>query len=571
MKRTIKRLLPIFLSLVIILSTVWYLFSYDRSFTQDMLVSVARYFERQGNHNIATWLYQQAYLHSGNDDTIVIELANRFEETGNYTQAEVVLSNAISEGGSVDLYIALCKTYVKQDKLMDAANMLDSITNPEIKKELDALRPSAPVANPAPGFYNQYITVNIESNMPGKLFVADDGDFPSVKDIYSGGITLRGGENSIYTIAVGENGLVSEPAFFGYTIGGVVEEITVSDPVLDALYREQLGVSADAQLMSSDLWKITSLTIPEGVEDYSSLSQLSYLEKLVLVDVSFENLQMIAPLTQLKTLTIRGCTLSANDVSIIGSLPNLAELTLADCSLSSIAGLANAKSLTTLDLSSNAIRDLSPLSFMDTLTTLDVSHNAVTNLSALSALQQLTSLDVSYNSLSSIAPLATCSSLSILVANNNQISEIPLFNNPAALTVLTLSNNNLTNVDILTKYPSLLGLSISYNQLTDISALGELKLLTSIDFSHNNVSVIPTWSKDSVMVVVDGSHNRITSVAPLKGLPYLNQVILDYNNISNINPLAECHMLVQVDVYGNPVKNVSKLTDQSIIVNYDPT
>ena len=571
MKRTIKRLLPIFLCLVVICSIFWYLFSYDRAFTQDLLVTVARYFESRGNNTMATWLYQQAYIHSGNDDDIVIELANRFKEGGNYTQAEVTLSGAISDRPSVKLYAALCKTYVEQDKLLDAAAILENVANPDIKAELDAMRPAIPVATPAPGFYNQYISVSIETNQQGQLFVATNGDFPSNKNVYTGSITLDGGENTIYAIAVGENGLVSEPAYFGYTVGGVIEEITISDPVLDALYREQLGISSDAKLLSSDLWRITSLTIPEGVEDYSSLSRLSYLEKLVMVDVRFDNLQMIAPLTQLKTVTIRGCTLSANDVSIIGSLPNLEDLTLFDCSLSSIAGLANASRIVTLDLSNNAIRDLSPLSFMDTLTTLNISNNAVTNLSALSALQKLSALDVSYNSLSSIAPLATCSSLSVLVANNNQISEIPLFNNPTVLTELTISNNRLSNVDILTNYTSLLDLGISYNQLTDISALGAMNHLRTIDFSHNNISVIPTWGKDSVMVVVDGSFNQISSVSALKGLPYLNQVILDYNNISNVNPLADCHKLVQVDIYGNPVKNVSKLKDMSVIVNYDPT
>ena len=571
MKRTVKRFLPILLGLVVILSIFWYMFSYDRSFTQDLLVRSAHFFEKHNNHAIANWFYNQAYIHSGNDDKIVIELANRFKENGNYTQAEVTLSNAISHGGSVDLYVALCKTYVEQDKLLDAVNMLESVPASAVKDSLEAMRPAVPVANPAPGFYNQYISVKIESNIPGSLYVATDGDYPSIKDVYTGEITLDGGENSIYAIAVGENGLVSQPLYLGYTIGGVIEEVTISDPVLDTLYRDMLGIGADAPLLSSDLWKITSLTISDDVADFSSLSRLSYLETLVIQDAKFDNLQMLAPLTQLKKVVIRGCSLSANDVSIIGSLPNLEDLTLSDCSLSSIAGLANAPRITTLDLSSNAIRDLSPLSFMDTLTSLDISRNAVTNLSALSALQKLSALDVSYNSLTSIAPLATCSSLSILVANNNQISEIPLFNNPAVLTVLTISNNNLTNVDILTKYTSLLGLSISYNQLTDISALGAMNHLTTIDFSHNNVSVIPTWGKDSVMVVVDGAYNRITSVAPLKGLPYLNQVIMDYNDISNINSLADCSMLVQVDVYGNPVKNVSKLTDRSIIVNYDPT
>lgn len=571
MKRTIKRLLPILLSLVVICSIIWYLFVYDRGFMQDVLLTGARLFERQGNHSLATWFYNQAYLHSGNDDSVIIELAERFKKIGNYTQAEVVLTSAIAEGGSAELYIALSETYVEQNKLLDAANMLENITNPDIKAQLDARRPAAPIATPAPGFYSQYINVSIESGDSTDLFIATDGDFPSVENAYTDSITLVGGENKIYAIAVGEDGLVSVPSYFGYTVGGVIEEITLSDPVLDSLYRDLLGVSADTQLFTNDLWTITSLTVPEGVKDYSDLGRLAYLETLVIDGVVLEDLQMLAPLSQLKSLTIRGCPLSATDLSVIGALPNLENLTLQDCSLSNISGLSGASRLVTLDLSKNAIRDLGGLSFMENLTTLNLSSNALTNLSALSALEKLSVLDVSYNSLTSIAPLATCKSLSVLVATNNQLTEIPAFNDAAMLKTLNLSNNDLTNVDNLSKYASLSMLGLAYNQITDVSALSGLNQLASVDFSHNQISTIPEWSKNCQLVELNGSHNKITSVAPLRGLACLNNVYLDYNQITNVNPLADCRMLVRVSIYGNSVKDVSKLTDMSVIVNYDPT
>ena len=107
MKRTMKKILPILLSLVVICSIIWYLFVYDRGFMQDILLGSARFFEQQGNHSISTWLYNQAYLHSGNSDSVIIELAERFKKMGNYTQAEVVLTRAIADNGSVDLYIAV--------------------------------------------------------------------------------------------------------------------------------------------------------------------------------------------------------------------------------------------------------------------------------------------------------------------------------------------------------------------------------------------------------------------------------------------------------------------------------
>lgn len=571
MKRTIKRILPILLCLIVLVSIAWYLFSYDRGFTQDMLLGSARYFEHQGNHSLATWLYNQAYYQCGGDDAVIIELADQFKANGNYTKAEVTLSKAIAEGGSLELYLALCRTYVEQDKLLDAANFLENITDPEIKAQLDALRPATPSVSPAPGFYSQYITVTFENTDAAALYASRDGDFPSTEiDLYTEGFQLSSGENIIYAISVGENGLVSLPVYFGYTIGGVIEEVTISDPILDALLRQQLGISADVQLMTDDLWSITELTVANDVSDLADLARLPYLQTLTIENSTASNLQAVSSLSQLKTLTIRGCILSSADLTAIGALPNLEHLVLSDCSLSNIDPLSNSPRLVTLDLSKNAIRDVAPLSFMANLTRLDLSNNALTNLSPLSALSSLQELNVSYNSLTSIAPLITCTSLTKLNAAANQIDQLIAFNG-SALQQLDLSNNLLTDVSMLARMTTLTNLDLSKNQLTDISALSALNDLQVFRFSRNEVTRLPEWKASCALTAIDGSYNKLTSVAALKGFSRLNRVNFDYNNISNINPLADCRSLVQVDIFGNPVSDVSKLTEMDVIVNYDPT
>lgn len=569
MKRTLKRLLPIFLCLVLICSICWYFLSYDREFTRDMLLGCARFFEKHSNYSMASWFYNQAYLHSGNDDDVIIELAERYRQSGNYTQAEIALTNAIAEGGTVDLYVALCNIYVEQDKLLDAAKMLDNIMDPDIKSQLDAMRPPQPVPSHAPNKYAQYITVELSANSDGSLYVATDGDFPSIQDVYTGGITLQSGENSIYAITVAPNGLVSIPAYFGYTVGGVIEEVTISDPVLNALYRQLLNVGSDDMLFTDDLWRITSLTVPEGVSDYTEIGRLTYLENLVMEDAKIENLQMLSDLTQLKSLTIRGSSLSREDLRIIGNLPNLEHLVLVRCSLSNISELANASKLLTLDLSENAIEDLSPLSFMDHLTTLNLSYNAVSTTSPLSALSNLKELDVSNNLLTSLMPLSICTKLEVLRASYNQLDHLTVFQNPEVLVELDVSNNLLTNVDVLSEYTSLKRLTLARNQLTDISSLSGLIRLEYLDFSNNEVTKLPEFNRACMLITINGNYNKLTSVAELGGLPQLNWVFLDYNNISNLNPLADCYLLIQVDVFGNPIGDISKLDAMDVIVNHD--
>lgn len=572
MKKSLKRLLPILLCLLVVCSIIWYLFVYDRSFTQDILIRGGRYFEEKGNHSMATWFYNQAYHQSGNNDDVIIELAQRFIAAGNYTKAEVTLSTAIEEGGSAPLYIALCKTYVEQDKLLDAANMLSSITDPTIKAQVEALRPAAPTPSADPGFYSKYLQIHIDDGNAGTLYVTTDGTFPSTKDnLYTDDITLINGENIIRAITVGENGLVSEPAYFVYTVGSVIEEVTLSDPALDAAVRAALEIDADTQLYSNDLWKITLLSVPQSMTDMSDLSKMPYLEMLVIEDNTPTNLQVISSLTSLKALVISSCTLSSSDLTAIGKLSNLEALVLSDCGLSNIEALSALSALTTLDLSRNAIRDVTPLSFMSNLTVLDLSDNALTNLSALSALSQLQQLSVSNNALTSLTPLSTCNSLSVLDASGNQLTSFPTFLDTTVLTSLNLANNDLTQVSAISGYSNLTELNISNNQLTSISELSQLDNLELLDFSRNQVTTLPSFNASSALTSITGSHNNITSISPLSGHKNLNYIVLEYNNISTINALSKCSKLIQVDVFGNPVKNVTTLTKLGIIVNYDPT
>ena len=144
MKKFLSFLVSLLLVAAIIASIGWYLFVYDRDFTRDALLSQARYNDLYGNARLSSWFYNLAYEHSGRDENVAIELANQYKSDGNYTKAEVTLSNAIKNKGTVELYSALSKTYVQQDKLMDAVAMLDNIADPAMKQALEVLRPSIP-------------------------------------------------------------------------------------------------------------------------------------------------------------------------------------------------------------------------------------------------------------------------------------------------------------------------------------------------------------------------------------------------------------------------------------------
>ena len=573
MKKFIRFLVPLLMGLLIIASIGWYLFSYDRDFTRDTLLNQARFHDLHGNSRMSSWFYDMAYNFSGQDENVAIELAGQYKADGNYTKAEYTLSHAINDDASPELYIALCKTYVEQDKLLDAVNMLTNIGDPEIRTQLDALRPAPPTADYAPGFYAQYISVGL-SSQGGTLYCTTDGSYPSIQNApYSEPITLGSGETTIYAISVADNGLVSPLTIMGYTVGGVIEPAVFVDPAMELAVRTHLGVDQDYVLYTNDLWAINEFTVPENATSLEDLRLLPYLLTLNIQGMKLDNLDPIAGLARLEKLDLTGSRFSPDSLSVLGYVSTLKDLTLADCGLSTIASLSNVVTLTRLDLSKNTVRDLSALSGMTYLKELNLSNNVVVSLEALMPLMNLEKLNVSSNfALASLEPLSACLKLSWLDASSNALTDVKGLEHLPLLSYLSVEYNKITDIAPLAACRELVELSVSNNQITDLSPLSSMAKLDILDFSYNTVEALPQWAEGCTLRVIDGSYNALTNIDNLAGLEQISYIYMDYNKeLESIAALAECYRLVQVNVYGTKVKEVAELVEHDIIVNYDPT
>ncbi len=573
MKKIVKRIIPLLLIVALIASACWYIFVYDRDTVRDFLMAQARSCAQNGHFEAATWFYDISYEFAGEDENVAIDLAQIYKDSGNYTKAEYTLVSAIADGATAELYIALCQTYVEQDKLLDAVNMLDKVADPAIKAELDALRPAAPQPDFAPGFYSQYISLNF-THEGGTLYVSTDGQYPST--VHTPCVTpvaLEGGETKIYAVIVGDNGLVSPLSILSYTVGGVIEEVEFADACIEELVVEQLMFGSNTTIYSDDLWSITELTVPTEASELSDLRHLLYLEKLSLRDHQLTDLSFLSGMTHLKSLDLSGCSI-ATDLGILKTLPALEELTMESCSISSLAFLEGAPSLKKLDLSHNAIGNLSMLATIPTLQELNLSDNAVSDLSALSALTELTVLNLSENVLTSIAPIQGCIRLTTLDVSENKLTDIAVVRNMTALTTFRAEKNRITDCAPLAVCTELRKLDISNNQLTDITMLSTLTKLTELDFSYNQAAALPALPGSAALVTVDGSYNQLTTLEPLDKLDALNYVYMDYNaEVGKIDFLADNPNMVQINVYGTkvPESQANRCIDRSIIVNYDPT
>ena len=572
MKKALRIIVPLLLTVAVLASMTWYFLIYDRELTKDLILWGARTLEADGRHDAAAWMYDLAYSQSSQEDAVAIELSEQYREYGNYTKAEFTLSQAISENPSAELYIALSRLYVEQDKLMDAVNMLDTVSDPQIKAALEAQRPLAPTVSFEPGFYTQYISVEVLTDS-GTLYVSSAAQYPSVtKDIYTAPITLDIGNTSLYCLCVGDNGLVSPLRMFSYTVGGVVEPVTFTDKAIEDAVRQMISTGVNTTIYTSDLWNIKEFTVPAEAVSYTDLALLTRLETLVMEEAPEGALAQMGSLVSLKKLDMSGSRFSEDDWAVLTELTTLESLNISDCSLSSINGLNALVQLKALDLNNNTVRNLTALSALSALQQLDLSHNAVTELSALSTLPNLTALNVSHNSLSSLNPVCGITALAELRASNNQISNIDAIKQLVNLSVLDISFNAVTDVTALAVCTAITELNISNNQIADVSTLSTLKALSYFNLSHNLVTVLPAFHSECALVTIDASYNLLSSVEQLAKLDALNTVNVDYNEaIESLEPLHSCHVLIQVNAHGTMVSDVRFLTDKSIIVNYDPT
>lgn len=571
MKKAMKILLPIILVISIILAIGWYLTVYDRNFARDFLLAEAQKNDLRGNQKLSAWFYDRAYNFSGKDGNVAIELAEQYKKSGNFTKAEVTLSRAIRAGATPELYIALCKTYVEQDKLLDAVSLLAGLSDTEIGAQLGELRPLPPEPNYEAGFYTQYIEVALD-NDAGTTYFTTDGGYPSTGTTpYLNPVKLDAGETKICAITVAENGLVSPMTILNYTVGGVIEPVVFADAVMEDAFRTALQMEGGKTLYTNDLWQITEFTLPGNAAYLDDLSLLTYVEKLTIESKHLDNFDFLIPLSNLKTLELKSCSYPAAAMEALGKLPKLQELVMDNCGLSTIADLAGAQGLTYVNIANNTVRNLEVLSTMPGLQKLELQHNAVVSLEPLQGLSNLEELNVSYNAVTSLAPLSSCGFLTALDASHNQIETADGLASLALLETLALDYNKISELNPLSGCTRLKRLTFSNNNVYNLGSISGLDCLEVLDFSYNHVSELPTFSPACTLRVVDGSYNVVKSIDSLSKLSELTYVYMDYNKISSVDALENCFHLVQVNVYGNTVKDVSKLTAHDVIVNYDPT
>ncbi len=551
MKHFLKIFIPALLIFALLVAAGWFFFFHRTDLTMSVFAYWGDHYYESGRYNRAITCYRQAVKLAPDNVNLPIRLAETYVLDGNYSKAEYTLVSAITQNpDSVYLYAALSKVYVEQDKLLDAEQMLRRITSSDVKAQIDALRPATPVVSPESGYYNEYIDVTVTSG-GSPVYVAVNLDYPSMAtDAYAGPITLGGGESKLVAIAVGNNGLVSDAVYAGYTVGNVVEPVSLEDPALDTLVRELLGKTAADEIMTDELWEISELVLPDNMTTLNDLTRFTGLTRLSLHSANDLDLTQLGSLSTLESLDLSGCTIPSTALDTICALPELKELNLSGCALANI----------------------DPLVALTGLEALDLTNNTISDITALSALTELRELHLTNNPIKSITYLNNCLNLEILHIENCGVVRLSGIAGNPALQELFCSGNEIADLSALSGCTALRVLDVSDNQIEDISVLAELPELEEFNGDNNQIKVIPDFDEAaSPLWRFSVNHNEIESLAGLAGLNSLNFVLADYNKIQDISVLQDCRLLCQLDVWDNPINqdDVKTLQDDGVIVNFN--
>lgn len=571
MKKTLKIVLPILLIFALLVTGYWFFFRYRTDITTGFLRNLAEAQMVRGRYSAAIRCYRWANELAPQDAALALRLAEAYEKSGNYSKTESVLVHAIEDSpDETELYVKLSRVYVAQDKLLDAQRLLDGVTSKQVLAELSTRRPAAPTVSPEGAFYNEYITVELSLSDPeAACYLSLDGGFPSLESgSFTGSLNLPGGETTLCAVAV-KDGLVSPATYQGYTIAGVVEDVSFHDEVLLAATQELLN-KGSRTLRTDDLWNITEMTLPEGMADTQDLRLYTGMKKLIGRDLEELDYSFLPAMTELRYLELEHCVLSTESLEAIAQCPKLETLILANCGVSNVEPLGALSSLRILDLSENSISAINGLVSLSGLEELYLGHNALSDIPVLRGLKSLKILDLSYNALSYVGGVSACSGLERLNLSHNRLSSVTPVSALVNLIWLNASHNSVDDATMLTPCKKLQSFIMTDNKLSDVAFLSGCADIREINIDNNDVTAVPPLAKDCPLESFSAAHNFLEDLSGLAGLKKLEYVNADYNNIRDISVLKDCPALTLVNVYGTYIRSGGALADQGVTVNYTP-
>jgi internalin A len=358
--------------------------------------------------------------------------------------------------------------------------------------------------------------------------------------------------------------------------------VSFDDPVLETALRKAVGIP-QGDVTDSDLAKVTVLQIERQYEDkpdpstqVHSIAILAYCTKLTTLQLNFQNITDMSPLSnlkKLKKLEVGGNPIA--DITALANLTSLQELALYNCQAKDYSPLAKLKKLTVLFLDYSTIADLTPLSGLKKLKTLGLKRTAVTDVTPLAKLGALRTLNLAECTIQDYTPIRQLygklqeKDFELLESTPTPVGEVVAFDDPvlenyirqalnkpegdvysnelAELTDLGTGmdyeqnppeGSRIKSIQVLKNCVNLTRLELTFQQITDISALAGLTRLTELSIGGNEITDISPLAGLTELKSLALFNCRATDYSPLANLTQLQSLLLEFSTITDLTPLA---------------------------------
>lgn len=214
-----------------------------------------------------------------------------------------------------------------------------------------------------------------------------------------------------------------------------------------------------------------------------------------------------------------------------------------DARVTSLAGLEQAKNLTTLNLNYNNIEDLTPLAKMTQLEVVELKGNKIRTLAPLADLTNVTRLNVAENKLSNLKGIEKMTKIERLDADDNRISNIEALPVGAQdLRRLSLSKNRIESLAPLAPHKWIRELYVDNNHITAVEGLDKIRGVEKLKIQNNYItdpSHFAEWANRSHVVSMYVGKNLFTNWSVLDDV---KDKVRDWPNegeeATSVNPVS---------------------------------
>ncbi len=179
-------------------------------------------------------------------------------------------------------------------------------------------------------------------------------------------------------------------------------------------------------------------------------------------------------LFDIKSLDINN--LGIKSLEGIQYLTNLRMVNLAYNDIEDITPVSDLKKLVYFYGENNRIKDIASLTYCERLESINVSNNDMKDISDLSALKKLKGLSMKNNNIENIDFIKSNYSLEMVNLSNNNIKDLSPIQNLKDLKWLFLSNNDIEDVEVLQSFKRFEVLDINGNNIKNFDPLDKIKI-----------------------------------------------------------------------------------------------